>query len=1447
MKALKISVFICTVLVLLLSLTAMAAEFPVTKTELANVAQNKPTTSSDPDAHTIPGWEVSNLTDGDRASYTVSEFGAERAGKEAFTIDLLRRYKVQKIELFDRYDYDAQDGRRFIDVIAANNPDFSDAVTLGSLAEKNDDIFPHQGAFEVVTDGEKAYRYIRIQRTGSGDYQYAEIKVWANQTATDIARGIGADSIISDALSDDAHWVYDFAPPETAFDGNTATCWVEDGNAYRYMRVDLGEKHHIGMIEMSGRDFSIDDRQDDYWSRSYINIYGSNTEDTENSIFDVHSAPDEAEIASAGFQKLIKLGSMANAIDSQVTFPAVYVPAGNETLYGKAGKFSATVDDSQAYRYFTYKKRMSTGAALSTFSLYEINPVVNDVDFSDGLLTINFSDEMNADTVSSSSVYLTDSNGDVLNADVAKKDEYTYTVDISRANKELSYTLTIENTIKNKKNVALAEPVEIDYETLSALAVNSVTLHESADGSGSSIDNFHNLTEASVKANISNFSSEKQSVIICAAQYTSTGMLKNTEWEDAEIESGNTKEVVMPFSIDPQLYDSEIKVFVWKRDSLTPLAQNKVYKGNIKNIYVSAKNGNDSAAGTLDKPFATIERAQSEIRTFNSGMSEDVNVYLMEGTYELDDTLVFSEEDGGKNGYFVNYQAYNNENVVISGGSKIEGFSDEDGDGIYSTRVTDDDIMTIRELYINGNKAVRAKSETKISPSSMYEVDGKKLGYYVNSSDIGLFSNPEDMQLHYSRGWTSVTINVKSLSDAGNGQTLVLMDDIPFELMTTFEPDESTSSPVDGKMYHIFWLTLQNKFYAENALELLDTEGEFYFDKKTRVLYYKPFENENMETASVYVPRLDELVRIKGSNLDNKVKNISFDGITFAHATNTDFDKGFLGDQAQTQVVFEIPESAYAPGNIIVDANITVAAAENIQFENSVFTGLAKVAIGLYDGAENVLINGNAFSDIGDSAVTVGTPQDAYMEDLTDGKNVAYNKKVTSTVNEIGNYAAYANDGDDLRGWNIYDVRTYVPGVTNYTNEYWQVDLEKPYEIDKIILKQRATKSERTDFEILASNSEDFSNYTVLYSIGDITDEKYTESGDITADVTDSEKYRYVRVRKTKNTYFYLPEIEIISKDETTPSKAVCKNNVISNNYITRIGDYNWGAPGIQAYYTEATEISSNYICDIPYSGICFGWGWTGTADSVTSKNTVVKNNRIEDYAQRSYDAGGIYTLGQEPGSEIFGNYIKNQVNAYGAYYPDSGSAYTYVHDNVFEDIDMAFHIHSNKQYDLTVENNYSTNGYYVDKGANCTVEAPIVFAGIDVPEQAAQIIAGAGLTGDYASLASKVPQRRFHLTFEDMYGNIIEENNPNILSMPTREVLIPNYLTRKILEAENVLAMYPNASEEEKATLRSVIEDAEAIQNMGASADRTLVVEERIRLTNAIKAFLDNINKVEE
>ena len=37
--------------------------------------------------------------------------------------------------------------------------------------------------------------------------------------------------------------------------------------------------------------------------------------------------------------------------------------------------------------------------------------------------------------------------------------------------------------------------------------------------------------------------------------------------------------------------------------------------------------------------------------------------------------------------------------------------------------------------------------------------------------------------------------------------------------------------------------------YLENALELLDEPGEFYFDRAEKKLYYLPMEDEDMETA----------------------------------------------------------------------------------------------------------------------------------------------------------------------------------------------------------------------------------------------------------------------------------------------------------------------------------------------------------------------------------------------------------------------------------------------------------------------------------------------------------------------------------------------------------------------------------------------------------------------
>lgn len=71
-----------------------------------------------------------------------------------------------------------------------------------------------------------------------------------------------------------------------------------------------------------------------------------------------------------------------------------------------------------------------------------------------------------------------------------------------------------------------------------------------------------------------------------------------------------------------------------------------------------------------------------------------------------------------------------------------------------------------------------------------------------------------------------------------------------------------------------------------NALAFMDEPGEFYFDKTEKMLYYYPKNGEDMSTADVEAPVLDQIIVIEGKSTTDRVKNLSFSGITFE---NTEF------------------------------------------------------------------------------------------------------------------------------------------------------------------------------------------------------------------------------------------------------------------------------------------------------------------------------------------------------------------------------------------------------------------------------------------------------------------------------------------------------------------------------------------------------------------------------
>lgn len=69
--------------------------------------------------------------------------------------------------------------------------------------------------------------------------------------------------------------------------------------------------------------------------------------------------------------------------------------------------------------------------------------------------------------------------------------------------------------------------------------------------------------------------------------------------------------------------------------------------GIYKEVYVSTQ-GNDLSDGSKNSPFKSIEKAKEYVKTISDNMTGDIVVHIEKGTYYLEDTMVFKNEDSGK-------------------------------------------------------------------------------------------------------------------------------------------------------------------------------------------------------------------------------------------------------------------------------------------------------------------------------------------------------------------------------------------------------------------------------------------------------------------------------------------------------------------------------------------------------------------------------------------------------------------------------------------------------------------------------------------------------------------------------------------------------------------------------------------------------------------------------
>ncbi len=164
------------------------------------------------------------------------------------------------------------------------------------------------------------------------------------------------------------------------------------------------------------------------------------------------------------------------------------------------------------------------------------------------------------------------------------------------------------------------------------------------------------------------------------------------------------------------------------------------------------------------------------------------------------------------------------------------------------------------------------------------------------------------------------------------------------------------------------------------------------------------------------------------------------------------------------------------------------------------------------------------------------------------------------------------------------------------------------------------------------------------------------------------------------------------------PSQLTSDNH-IANNLIEYAGQEFYDAPGMYIGFTTRSTVEHNEINHVPWSGIAIGWGWGlldpggfgglphatpyewGVFDTPSAAlGNQILHNKIQNFLEKLWDGGAIYTTGFQGTSMLDGQLIaynvaqgKRPAAGGNTFYTDGGSRFVTLQENVSLDNSPGF------------------------------------------------------------------------------------------------------------------------------------------------------------------------------
>jgi hypothetical protein len=388
------------------------------------------------------------------------------------------------------------------------------------------------------------------------------------------------------------------------------------------------------------------------------------------------------------------------------------------------------------------------------------------------------------------------------------------------------------------------------------------------------------------------------------------------------------------------------------------------------------------AACTSNNP-CSLAAAQGAVRESEQGRDPgSVTVELRDGTYRLNKSWEFGAADSGSAGHPVVWQAAPGAHPVISGATRVTGWSQIGSTGVWSASVPRGSAS--RQLYVDGTEA----SVAQATPAALHFAGdwvGSATGYDLSNDAAARawFAQLTPAQLAQvefdypgANGvWTDSKCRVASMS----GSKLIMdqpcwtnvTDIAPFSQGTGGLPSMSTS---------------QMPSTIQHARSLLGT-GQWFLDSAANKLYYAPKSGQQMSSLDIELPRLETLLQGAGS-LTKPLHDITFAGLQFSYATWNDPSStaGFADVQSnlrrtgannQGLCTFSTPAGSCPFGALTQPtANVDFTASSHVTITGNRFVDLGGAGLSFRYGGSHNLIEGNEFTQIASSALLLGCTYD---------------------------------------------------------------------------------------------------------------------------------------------------------------------------------------------------------------------------------------------------------------------------------------------------------------------------------------------------------------------------------------------------------------------------------------------------------------------------------------